>query len=408
MDTGDAAWLLISAALVLFMVPGLALFYGGMVRAKHMLNMLMMNVYCLGIVPVVWAIVGYSLVLGSNSGGSGFVGGFDLVGMKGLSASTDAATYLGAAFALTFAVITPALISGAVADRMKFAAWAVFVPLWVVLVYGPVGTWLWGGDGWITARGGLDFAGGLVVHINAGVAALVAVLVLGKRKGWPTDAMTPHNLPFTLVGAGILWFGWFGFNAGSALAANDVAMMAFWNTYLAGAAGLLGWVLAEWLKDGHPTTLGAASGAVAGLVCVTPAAGFIGGMAGLAFGFAAGVVCYFAVSIKYKAGYDDSLDVVGVHLVGGLLGTLMLGLFADASAVGGEFHDGLLFGGGATLLGEQALGALATLAYSGGVTFVILKAIDATIGLRVSEDDEVRGLDLSQHAETAYNFGDLG
>jgi ammonium transporter, Amt family len=406
MDSGTTAWLLISSALVLLMTPGLALFYGGMVRAKNLLNMLMMNVVCMGIVPLVWVLMAFSLIGGGESD-SGLIGGLGALGMSGVGADGEA--LLLASFALTFAVITPALISGAVADRMKFMAWLAFVPLWILLVYTPVGYWVWGENGWLLERGALDFAGGTVVHINAGVAALVLALVLGRRRGWPDEVMKPHSLPLTLLGAGILWFGWFGFNAGSAFAADGIASIAFYNTFVAGAAGMMGWLVVETLKDGHPTTLGAASGIVAGLVCITPAAGFVGGLAPVVFGLVAGACCYGAIQLKYRLGYDDSLDVVGVHLVGGLLGTVLVGLFADA-AVNGAIAEGvgagLFFGGGADLLVEQVLAAVVTVAYAAVVTFLLVKAIDLVIGLRVSEDEEAVGLDQSQHAETAYNLLD--
>jgi Amt family ammonium transporter len=405
MEAGDMAWLLISSALVLFMTPGLALFYGGMVRSKNMLNMLMMNVYCLGIVPLLWVVAVFSLLRGEDSGGGAIIGGLDNVFFKDV---VGGELLITAAFLLTFACITPALISGAVADRLKFSAWAVFVPVWVLLVYSPLGNWVWGTGGWIKEMGAIDFAGGLVVHISAGASALAFVLALGKRKGWPGEAMPPHNLTFTMIGAGILWFGWFGFNAGSALAANDQAAVAFMNTFIAGAAGMIGWLAIEWVKDGHPTSLGAASGVVAGLVCITPAAGFVGGVAPIVFGLAAGILCYLAIQIKYKAGYDDSLDVVGVHMVGGLIGTLLVGLFADMSAVpGAEFPEGLLFGGGADLLIDQTIAAVAALAYAFGVTFGLVKLIDVTIGLRVDPEVESAGLDRALHGETAYNLIDV-
>ncbi|MET1039745.1 MAG: ammonium transporter, partial [Acidimicrobiales bacterium] len=325
-----------SSALVLFMTPGLALFYGGMTRSKNVLNMLMMNLYCVGIIPVLWVILGFTLAFGS-SGDAGWLGDFEFLGAKDLYSVLpgDLGTnqFFGAltipvvvfsAFQLTFAVITPALISGAVADRLKFAAWALFIPLWAILVYSPVAHWVFAG-GWLADLGALDFAGGAVVHMNAGAAALALVLLLGRRKGWPDTPMPPHNLTMTMLGTGILFFGWFGFNAGSALAADGIAAAAFMNTFVAAAAGMIAWLVVEWLKDGHPTTLGACSGAVAGLVAITPCAGFVGGLSPLYIGLGVGVVCYFAISMKYKFGYDDSLDVVGVHLVGGLFGTLALG-----------------------------------------------------------------------------------
>jgi ammonium transporter, Amt family len=411
MDPGDVAWLLTSAALVLFMIPGLALFYGGMVRAKNVLNMLLMNVYCAGIVPVLWVLVGYSLAL--DGGSSGLIGTFDSAGLSGM----DAETLLGVAFLMTFAAITPALISGAVADRMKFSAWAVFVPLWSLLVYCPVVFWIYGanGDGdiigWLGERGSLDFAGGTAIHINAGVAALALAIVLKRRRGWPGEAMPPHNLTLVMIGAGILWLGWFGFNAGSAFGANDAAVQAFMNTFLGAASGMLGWLAVERVKDGHFTTLGAASGLVAGLVAITPAAGFVGGLAPLVFGGLAGVLCYLAVQLKYRFGYDDSLDVVGVHMVGGIVGGVLLGFFADTSIIGGEegaFGEGVFFGGGSELLVEQLLSIAVVLVFSFVVTFVIAKVLDAVMGLRVDEAVEVAGLDREEHAETGYNLADLG
>jgi Amt family ammonium transporter len=409
MDTGHTAWVLVSAALVLFMTPGLAFFYGGMVRAKNVLGMLMQNFFAMGLVAVLWALVAFSLAFG-DVGNAGVIGNLDFVGLKdvtGLDVWPGLAipAILFCAYQMTFAIITPALITGATADRMKFSAYAIFIGLWVVLVYAPVAHWVFGG-GWLADRGALDFAGGAVVHINAGAAALAVVLVLGKRRGWPRDAMPPHSLPLTLLGTGILWFGWFGFNAGSALAADGVAAQAFMNTFLAASAGMLGWVLVERLKDGHPTTLGAASGAVAGLVAITPCAGFVGGMAGIAIGAIAGALCFLAIGLKYRFGYDDSLDVVGVHLVGGLVGSILLGLFADLSATG-VGNDGLFFGGGADLLGDQVLASGATLAYSFLASLIIAKAIDIVIGIRVTDDDEITGLDLTQHAETAYQTLDM-
>ncbi|MDG2026373.1 MAG: ammonium transporter [Acidimicrobiales bacterium] len=396
--TGNNAWMLISTALVLFMVPGLALFYGGMVRSKNMLNMLNMNTYCLGIVPLLWVVFTYSL--GNNGSGDGFpgawIGNFDLAGLDGLTGDSDA--LITVAFLMTFAVITPALISGAVADRMKFAAWAVFVPVWSILVYTPVTYWVY--TGWHTDLNphALDFAGGTAIHINAGIAALAVVLVLGKRKGWPTTSMPPHNLPFVMLGAGILWFGWFGFNAGSAFAADGAAVQALLNTFIAASAGMITWLLVEKIRDGHATTLGGASGVVAGLVAITPAAGFVGGLSPIIFGAAASVCCYFAIQLKGKYGYDDSLDVVGVHMVGGIVGGLLLGFFADAR-IGDQ--DGLFFGE-AGLVVSQVIAMASVIVFSFVVTYIIAKVLDATIGLRVSEEDEQSGLDHTQHAETAY------
>ncbi|HEX4866504.1 MAG TPA: ammonium transporter [Acidimicrobiales bacterium] len=402
MDTGDAAWVLISAALVLFMTPGLALFYGGMDRTRNVLNMLMMNFWCLLIVPVVWAVGGFSLAQVPFD--NDLIGGFDAIFLRGLGIQADGgAALITAMFLGMFAVITPALISGAVADRMKFSAWAIFVPVWLVLVFVPVFKWVYGG--WLGQRGSLDFAGGTAIHVNAGIAALAAVLVLGKRRGWPSEGHPPHSMPLVMLGTGILWFGWFGFNAGSALGASGTAIQAFTNTFLAAAAAGLAWAVVERLRDGHFTNLGAASGIVAGLVAITPGAGFVAGMSPIWIGLLAGVVCCYAVGLKTKAGYDDALDVVGVHFVGGLVGSLAIGLFAEPDFFGGDFMEGLFHGGGLKLLGEQALANGVTIVYSFLVTLGIMVALKATIGVRVSEDVEYSGLDLAEHAETAYSTG---
>jgi Amt family ammonium transporter len=376
-----------------------------MVRAKNVLGMLMMNYYAMGIVAVLWVLFVYSLAFGGSGGG--VIGNFDFVGLKDVRGELFGTIPLMifAGYQMTFAVITPALISGAVADRIKFSAWAIFVPVWLVLCYAPVAKWVFGG-GWLAERGALDFAGGTVVHINAGIAALAMVLVLGKRRGWPNEQTPPHSLPLTLLGTGILWFGWIGFNAGSALGANDLAATAFMNTFAAASAAMLGWLVVERIKDGHATTLGAASGAVAGLVAITPCAGFVGGVAPIIIGAITGAVCFLAIQLKFRFGYDDSLDVVGVHLVGGIVGSLLLGFFAD-KAVNGAGRDGLFFGGGAGLLGEQLLAVVATIVFTGIVTFVIAKVIDMVMGLRVTPEQELEGLDLSQHAEHAYSFGDF-
>jgi len=419
MDSGNTAWVLASAALVLFMTPGLAFFYGGMVRSKNVLGMLMQNFFCIGLVSVLWAVLLFSLAFGTDIGG-GLLGGFDFVGLKdlGIADVAEAAEnvpglaltippLLFVAFQLMFAIITPALITGAIADRMKFAAWVAFVALWMLFVYTPIAHWVFSPEGWLFQKGALDFAGGTVVHINAGIAALALVMVLGKRKGWPGEAMAPHSLPLTLLGTGILWFGWFGFNAGSALAADGIAAQALINTHLAAAAALLGWVVVERMKGGHATTLGAASGAVAGLVAITPCAGFVGVVPSLIIGFLAGGICFAAIQMKFKFGYDDALDVVGIHLVGGVLGSLLLGLFAD-SAINPAAADGMFNGGGFDLMGKQLLAVGATLVWSFVVTFVLAKIIDATIGLRVKSDEEAEGLDVTQHAEAAYAYGDFG
>ncbi len=405
LDTGATAWVLTSAALVLFMTPGLALFYGGMVRSKNVLAMLMQNVFAMGIVTVLWVLVGYSLAFG-DAGNGGWLGNLDFLGLKDLANTSSGAIPALAfvAFQLTFAVITPALITGAIADRMRWAAWVWFIGLWSLLVYLPVAHWVFAG-GWLAHRGALDFAGGTVVHINAGAGALALVLLLGRRRGWPQEAMPPHSLPLTLLGTGILWFGWFGFNAGSALAADHVAATAFVNTFVAAAAAMLGWLVVERVRSGHATTLGAASGAVAGLVAITPCAGFVGSLAALAIGAVAGAVCFLAIQLKYRFGYDDALDVVAVHLVGGIIGSILLGVFADAT-VNPAGTDGVLFGGGFGLLGEQVLAVVAVFAFSFAVSGLLGVALRAVLpgGIRVSAEDEAGGLDLTQHAETGYAF----
>jgi Amt family ammonium transporter len=400
MDSGDIAWVLISSALVLFMTPGLAFFYGGMDRSRNVLNMLMMNFWCLLTIPILWVIIGYSIAGGNFD--AGWFGGFDAAFLNNMSIATGDGVggLLTVIFLGMFAVITPALISGAVADRMKFAAWALFAPIWMLLVFAPVFKWVYGG--WLGVRGSLDFAGGTAIHVNAGIAALVAVMILGKRKGWPKEGHPPHSMPLVMIGTGILWFGWFGFNAGSALSANGQAVQAFMNTFLAAAAAGLAWAVTERIKDGHVTNLGAASGIVAGLVAITPACGYVSSMSAIFIGLAAGLICCFAVHLKFRAGYDDALDVVGVHFVGGLVGSLMIGLFADAEYFGGDHMSGLFYGGGFRLLGEQAIANGVTIVYSAVVTALILLALKATIGIRVSEEEEEVGLDISEHAETAY------
>ena len=416
-NTGDTAWVLVSAALVLFMTPGLAFFYGGMVRAKNILAMLMQNMFCMGIVSILWVLVGASLAFGDDIGG-GVLGDLGLSGLTDLNlipgfvndagvSSLTIPPLLFLAYQLMFAIITPALITGATADRLKFGGYVLFIGLWSVLVYAPVAHWVFSPGGWLFELGALDFAGGTVVHINAGIAALALILVIGKRRGWPKDAMPPHNLPLTMLGTGILWFGWFGFNAGSALGASGLAAQAFLNTHLAASAGMCAWLLVEKVRDGHATTLGAASGAVAGLVAITPCAGFVTAVPAIAIGGIAGAVCLLAIRLKTKFGYDDALDVVAVHLVGGIIGSLLLGVFADGK-VNSAGTDGLLNGGGGELLGKQLVAVLATLAFSGIVTFVIAKVIEATVGLRVTPDDEAAGLDSTQHAETGYNLSELG
>lgn len=409
MDSGDIAFVLISAALVLFMTPGLAFFYGGMDRSRNVLNMMMMNFWCLLTIPLLWVIVGYSIAAGDP--GASWFGGFDAVMLDNMNiGSKSVSTLATVVFLAMFAVITPALISGAVADRIKFSAWAIFAPLWMLLVFCPVFKWVYGG--WLGVRGSLDFAGGTAIHVNAGIAALVAVLILGKRKGWPSEGHPPHSMPLVMIGTGILWFGWFGFNAGSSLAANGQAVQAFMNTFLAAAAAGLAWAIVERVRDGHFTNLGAASGIVAGLVAITPACGFVTSASSIYIGLAAGVICCFAVRLKFKSGFDDALDVVGVHFVGGLVGSLMIGLFADAAYFRKwnpevSHMSGLFNGGGLRLLGEQAIANGVTIVYSSIVTALILLALKATIGIRVAEEVEETGLDVAEHAETAYHSGDL-
>ena len=409
MDTGDTAFVLVSSSLVMFMTPGLALFYGGMVRTKNVLGTLMQSMFALGLVSVLWVLIGYTLAFGPDVGG--LIGGLDFLGFAGVGQTPNvdlAPTIPHVAFAgfqLMFAVITPALITGAFAERMKFSGYVAFTALWLVLVYSPLAHWVWAPGGWIRELGALDFAGGTVVHINAGIAALAAVMVIGRRKGFGKEAMVPHNLTMTILGTGILWFGWFGFNAGSALGANGLAASAFLATNLGAAAGAVGWAFVDARREKKATTLGVASGAVAGLVAITPAAGFVSPLSAIAIGLVAGLVCAWAVGLKFKLGYDDSLDVVGVHMVGGLLGALLTGIFADL-AINPAGADGLLAGGGAALLGKQAIAVVVTLAFSFGATFLILKLVQATIGLRVAESQEVDGLDLSQHAEVGYAFAE--
>ena len=408
-DSGDTAWLLASAALVLFMTPGLAFFYGGMVRSKNVLAMLMQNYVTIGLVSVVWAVVSYSLAFGADIGG-GLLGGLHFAGLAhqgdpvpGLDTLTVPPLAF-VAFQMMFAIITPALITGALADRVKFGGFVLFVALWSMFVYAPVAHWVFSPTGWLNKLGALDFAGGTVVHANAGAAALAVVLVIGKRRGWPREQMKPHSLPLTLLGAGILWFGWFGFNAGSALAANGSAAQAFVSTQLATAAALLAWIAVEKLRNGNSTTLGAASGAVAGLVAITPACGSVSSMGAILVGLAAGAVCALAVSLKFRFGFDDALDVVGVHLVGGMLGALLIGFLADG-AVAGAKHKGLFYGGGFAQLGKQALAVVVVVAYSFVVSYILAKIVQATIGFRATDEEEVEGLDSSYHAETAYELG---
>jgi len=407
MNQADTAFVLVSAALVMLMTPGLALFYGGMVRSKNILATLMENFILLGVVGVLWALWGYSLAFGPDRGH--FIGNLDYLGLMGVGTEPFKAysetiphqTFM--IYQAMFAIITPALITGAFAERLKFSAFLVFMVLWVTIVYCPVAHWVWGDGGWLKGLGALDFAGGTVVHINAGVAALAAALVVGKRQGYGNHAtFIPHNLPMTVLGAGLLWFGWFGFNAGSALAANALASSAFTATHLATCAATLAWVATEWLVRGKPTTLGAASGAVAGLVAITPAAGFVGPMAAILIGGGAGVVCYLAVLAKPRLGYDDSLDVVGVHCVGGVWGALATGLFAS-KLVNSAGADGLFYGNPGQLL-IQVVAVVVTMVFSFGISYILFKILDATMGLRVTAEDEVAGLDITEHQETGYSL----
>jgi ammonium transporter, Amt family len=404
MDAGHNAWVLTSAALILFMTPGLAFFYSGMVRSKNVLGMLMQNIFAMGLISVLWSLIGFTLAFG---GDGNVVGNLDYAFMNDVATTVDFPGFELAvpgmtffAFQMMFAVITPALITGATADRLKFSGYALFIALWSLLVYSPVAHWVWDTGGWIFDSGALDFAGGAAIHINAGIAALAVVMVIGPRRGHGTEPMPPHNLPFTVLGTGILWFGWFGFNAGSALLADGIASQAMVNTHLAAASAMLGWLIVEKIKTGHATTLGACSGAVAGLVAITPCAGFVGGLSPLWIGLIAGVVCYLALGLKAALRLDDSLDVIAVHLVGGLIGTILLGFFADETV--NALGDGLFYGGGGELLKDQVLAALGVVVFSGVLSYILATIVQKTIGLRVTEDDELTGLDQSQHAESAY------
>jgi len=403
LNQADTAWLMVSCALVMLMTPGLALFYGGMVGSKNVLSSFMHSFIALGIITLQWVVIGYSLSFGSDVGG-GFIGGFEYAFLNGVGLEPQEGStiphILFMAFQMMFAIITPALISGAIAERMKFSAYFLFIILWATLVYDPICHWVWGPDGWLGARGALDFAGGTVVHLSSGAAALVCAIVLGRR-GRPGP---PHNLTLTLLGAGMLWFGWFGFNAGSALASNENAALALVNTHLAAGAAALAWAIVEWIRQGKPTALGVASGLVAGLVVITPAAGFVGPISAVIMGLLVGPVCYGAVMLKGKLGYDDALDAFGIHGVGGALGAILTGVFA-AEVWGGT--NGLI-DGNSELLVENIIGVLAAAAYSVVVTFVILKIIDATVGLRVSNDEENEGLDTNLHGEEGYHMGGAG
>jgi Amt family ammonium transporter len=423
-NTGDTAWILTSAALVLLMTPGLALFYGGMVRAKSVLNMMMMSFGALALISVLWVLYGYSVAFG-NDVGAGLLGDpGEFFGLKGLMEDTtsEAGGYPVMAFVgfqAVFAIITVALISGAIADRAKFGSWMVFSAVWATIVYFPVAHWVFDftvtdDDGTVSHTGGwiannlgvIDFAGGTAVHINAGAAGLALALVLGKRRGFGRDPMRPHNLPLVMIGAGLLWFGWFGFNAGSALAANNTAAVVWVNTMVATGAAALGWLLTEKIRDGHATSLGGASGVVAGLVAITPSCSAVSPIGAILLGAVAGVLCALAVGLKFRFGYDDSLDVVGVHLVGGLWGTIAVGFLATAAAPAGV--DGLFYGGGLDQLWRQVVGALAVLVFSFVLTYLIGLVIQKTIGFRITEEDEITGIDTVVHAETGYDFASLG
>ncbi|MEV6601824.1 ammonium transporter [Actinoplanes sp. NPDC051346] len=425
-NTGNTAWLLLSSALVLLMTPGLALFYGGLNRSKGVLNMMMMSFSCIGLISILWVLYGFTLAFGVNGseGLNTVIGNFSYfgTGTDGITeewlffgASTGIPTYAFMGFQMMFAVITVALISGAVSDRMKFAGWVIFALAWFTLVYVPVAHWVWGG-GFIGSKiRALDFAGGTAVHINAGAAALALCLILGKRVGWPRENMRPHNVPFVALGAGLLWFGWFGFNAGSELTVDGTTVFAFINTQVATAAALVGWVVVEWIRDGKPTLVGASSGAVAGLVAITPACGFVAPVPAVLIGLIAGAVCALAVGLKYRLGYDDSLDVVGVHFVGGWIGSLAIGFFATAQVNAGitdpkilNASEGLFYGGGVTQLGRQALGSLVVTLYSFAIAAAIALIIKAAKGLRVSTEAEISGIDIADHGETGYELTPSG
>jgi Amt family ammonium transporter len=419
LNSGDTAWILASTALVLLMTPGLAFFYGGMVRTKSVLNMMMMSIITVAIVSVLWVIYGFELAFGHKADSPWFGNiSFSGLGSQVNEFANNGGVYpipvlVFAAFQLMFAIITPALISGAVADRAKFSAWAVFVAIWSTVVYFPVAHWVFAfgnkvgdtvtGAGYLAGMGVQDFAGGTAVHINAGAAALALAIVLGKRHGWRRDPMRPHSLPLVMLGAALLWFGWFGFNAGSSLAANGIAGLALINTQVATGGAILGWLLVERIRNGHPTSLGAASGAVAGLVAITPACAFVDPWAAVVIGFVAGILCSLAVGLKYIFNIDDSLDVVGVHLVGGIWGSLSVGFFGTA-AVNSIGLDGILYGGGTELLMKQLLGVGLVFAYSFIVTLAIGFAIEKTMGFRIKRENELEGIDLVEHAESAYEF----
>ena len=406
LDSGDTAWLLTASALVLFMtIPGLALFYAGLVRVKNVLSVLMQCFALTGVLTIVWVVIGYSLAFDTTGSMNAFVGGFSKVFASGIGVDTLSGTIPESVFLMfqmTFAIITPALMVGAFAERIKFSAMTVFMIVWSILVYAPICHMAWAEGGFFFDLGVLDFAGGTVVHINAGIAALVAALIIGKRQGYPETSMTPHNLGLSVIGAAMLWVGWFGFNAGSALAANGTATMAMLVTQVATAGAVVTWMLIEWIKNGKPSILGVITAAVAGLVAITPASGSVGPMGALAIGIASGIACYWGATIlKAKCGYDDSLDVFGVHGIGGIVGALLTGIFVAKGFGGTGLAEGVTIGG---QLGKQAIGVLTTVVYSGVISFVILKIVDATMGLRVSEEEETQGLDSSLHGEEGYNL----
>jgi ammonium transporter, Amt family len=405
-DTGDTAWILISTALVMLMTPGLALFYGGMVRGKNVLGTLMQSFIAISVISVQWILIGYTLSFGPDV--NGIIGNLSWMGLNGVGVEPNpdyAPTIPHMAFMMyqaMFAVITPALITGAFAERMKFSAYLLFIVLWSTLVYDPVAHWVWGAGGWLKAMGVLDFAGGIVVHLISGISALAAALLIGKRKGYLQEAMYPHNLPMTVLGTGLLWFGWFGFNAGSALSAGTLSTMAFVATHTSAVSATAIWVIIEWLHRGKPTMFGAATGSIAGLATITPASGFVSPMSSLIIGLAAGAICYMSLNMKGKLGYDDSLDAFGVHGIGGIIGTLATGLFAQ-TLINPSGGNGLFFGSHQLLI-HEITAILVTAVYSFGVTVVLLKVIDKFIGLRVNEESEVNGLDISQHGESGYSF----
>jgi len=404
-NTGDTAWILMSTGLVLLMLPGLALFYGGLVRTKNVLSTFMHSFVVLGLVTLQWVVFGYSLAYGPDHGG--IIGGLSYAFMRGVDLAPrqgDTIPHmLFFAYQMMFAIITPALISGAYAERLKFSAFALFTLLWATLVYDPLAHWVWGNGGWMAKMGVLDFAGGIVVHISSGVSALVVALVVGKRLGYPRERSLPHNLTMVLLGAGILWFGWFGFNGGSALSASGIAALALVNSQLAAAAGGIAWLIIDVIRYGKASALGFASGLVAGLATITPASGFVGPMGAIAIGTTAGLACYAAVMLKSKLNYDDTLDAFGVHGVGGAVGTILLGVFAS-KAWNASGADGLITGD-VSFLGKQLLAVAVTVAFSAAGTLVILKVVDATVGLRVTADEEREGLDINLHGEEGYSIG---